>query len=123
MRRNANIDISNPITLITIKNLSKKPGKYFLISTPKPIETINAIQLVISHSNPLLRVAPEEPKASNNMVKTAINPSNLWNMCFASFLFNLPFNLFFFILKMGAEGIEPPTDGLEPTILPFNYAP
>ena len=24
---------------------------------------------------------------------------------------------------MGAEGIEPPTDGLEPSILPLDYAP
>ncbi len=26
-------------------------------------------------------------------------------------------------LKMGAEGIEPPAGGLEPPILPLNYAP
>ncbi len=24
---------------------------------------------------------------------------------------------------MGPEGIEPPTDGLEPSIMPFNYSP
>ena len=26
-------------------------------------------------------------------------------------------------LKMGTGGIEPPADGLEPSILPLNYAP
>ena len=26
-------------------------------------------------------------------------------------------------VRMGTEGIEPPADGLEPPILPLNYAP
>ncbi len=32
-------------------------------------------------------------------------------------------SLLYFIIKMGTEGIEPPAAGLEPAILPLNYAP